>query len=59
MSLDKWHHKTFTESDGIEPSTYETYQLIAEVLVSGDQSLWKPTLEANNHWRNWPNAGSI
>jgi hypothetical protein len=41
------------------PSSYETWQLIAKVIATGDTSLYKPTLEANTHWKNWPNSGSM
>ena len=35
------------------PSSQETYQLIAKILLTGDKTLWKPTLKPNNHWANW------
>ena len=35
------------------PSTQETYQLIAKVLVTQDASFWQPKNEPNNHWSNW------
>lgn len=41
------------------PSSYETWQLLAKVIVSGDASLYKPTLEPNSHWKNWPESGSL
>jgi hypothetical protein len=36
------------------PSTYETWPMIAEVIVTGDVSYYAPTLEPNTHWSNWP-----
>lgn len=42
---------------GTSPLNYETYNMIAEVLISKDTTMWKPTLKPNNDWRNWPNAG--
>jgi hypothetical protein len=64
MTLDKWHHRTYYASRayppiGTPPSAYETYRLIAEVLVTRDPSRYRPTLPPNNHWKNWPNAGSL
>lgn len=66
MKIDRWHFKDFyifptinedvNEEHGDKPSSYETFQLMAEVLVTKDQSKWKPTLIANNHWRDQPNA---
>lgn len=41
------------------PSSYETWQLIARVIISGDVSLYKPTLKPNSHWSNWPESGSM
>jgi hypothetical protein len=41
------------------PSGYETWQQIAEVIVSGDASRYKPTLAPNSHWKNWPESGSM
>jgi len=41
------------------PGSYETWQLIAKVLATGDTTLYKPTLTPNSHWSNWPDAGSL
>jgi hypothetical protein len=63
MVIDKWHHKPYNDYDdstlGNKPSSYETFRLIAKILVTKDTTLWKPTLPANNDWRNWPEAGSL
>jgi len=59
MKIDKWHHKSIPEYGGEKPSKYETFQLIADVLISRDPNKWKPTLEPNNDWRNWPEAGGL
>ncbi|MEJ0106252.1 MAG: hypothetical protein WDO19_28505 [Bacteroidota bacterium] len=69
MQIDEWHHEAYTKYKhltspteyqykviGKKPGDYETYNMIADILVSGDISKWKPTLEPNNNWRNWPNA---
>ena len=40
------------------PSSYETWQLIAKVISTGDISFYKPTLPSNTHWKNWPDSGS-
>ena len=52
MTLDKFHFVSAYDKNN-PPSTQETYQLIAKILVTGDTSLWKPTLKPNNHWSNW------
>lgn len=59
FKIDKWHHKSCTEYDGEEPSSYETFLMIADILVSKDLKMWNPTLEPNNDWRNWPDAGCL
>lgn len=41
------------------PGSYETWQLIAKVLATGDPTLYKPTLAPNSHWSNWPDAGYL
>ena len=41
------------------PSSYETWQLIAKVISTGDISFYKPTLAPNTHWKNWPDSGSM
>ncbi len=70
MQINQWHHKAYykhkyknspntyaVEEVGTKPSDYETYKMIADVLVSRDTTKWKPTLQPNNDWRNWPKAG--
>ncbi|QHT66100.1 hypothetical protein GXP67_05165 [Rhodocytophaga rosea] len=63
MSIDQWHHKEYTyyenEMIGTKPSEYETFQMIADILVTSNKSKWEPTLESNNHWKNWPQAGNL
>lgn len=59
MKIDKWHHKSYSEYGGDKPSSYETFHLIADVLVSKNINSWKPTLDPNNDWRNWSEAGSL
>jgi hypothetical protein len=51
MKIDHFHFESVYNE--VSPSNQETYQLIAKVLATGDKSEWKPTLESNNHWRNW------
>ena len=41
------------------PSSYETWQQIAKVLITGDTSYYRPMLESNTHWSNWPESGSL
>ncbi|GAB4051003.1 DUF7003 family protein [Spirosoma litoris] len=61
MSIDQWHHKSYSAeyNYGVKPSEYETYRMVAQILATQDPTRWKPTLEPNNDWRNWPEAGSL
>lgn len=51
------HNKEEWENN--RPSSYETWQLIAKVIVTGDTSHYKPTLEPTSHWKNWLEAGTM
>jgi hypothetical protein len=41
------------------PGAYETWKQIANVIITGDISFYKPTLPANTHWTKWPNSGNL
>jgi len=41
------------------PSAYETWPLIAKVIVTKDPKQYQPTLKPNTHWANWPDSGSL
>ena len=62
--IDEWHHRSYSNYDGNgplgeKPSSYETFPLIADVLISGDAGRFRPTLAPTNHWSNWPEAGGL
>lgn len=57
LRLEEWNHPDLAAEE--LPSHSETFQMIADVLVSGNSSLYKPTLAPNTHWRNWPEGGSL
>ena len=59
FEIDTWHHISYGIVDGPKPSEIETFQLIADILISKDTTIWKPTLPPNNDWRNWPKAGGL
>jgi hypothetical protein len=40
------------------PSSYETWQLLAEVIASGDISKYKPRKKPNSHWTYYPESGT-
>ncbi len=56
LRLDEWHQPVF---DDLLPSETETYQLVAEVLATGDPTRYRPTLPPNTHWSHWPDAGTL
>jgi hypothetical protein len=67
MHIQEWQHRYYyylengdhRELLGDRPSSYETYRMVAEVLANRDPSRWRPTLPANNHWKFWPDAGTL
>ena len=56
VRTDEWNQNQWQNN---RPSSYETWQIIAKVIATGDTSCYKPTLEANTHWKNWPESGSL
>lgn len=37
------------------PGMYETWPMLAAVLVTGDSEHYQPTVAPTSHWRHWPN----
>lgn len=58
LQLEAWHHPDVVE-DEHRPSNSPTFQQLAKVLVTGDVSHYRPTLEPNTHWENWPEGGTL
>ena len=64
MHIDEWHHRAYNNYGengpyGDKPSSYETFPLIADVLVSGDAGRFQPSLPPTSHWSNWSEAGGL
>ncbi|MEP3891704.1 MAG: hypothetical protein ABJN69_14695 [Hellea sp.] len=57
LSLDDWQHPDIAA--GEKPSSIETFQQIAQILLSGDVLHYHPTVEGNTHWRHWPESGLL
>ncbi|MGW0215816.1 DUF7003 family protein [Micromonospora chokoriensis] len=57
LRLDHWNHPDL--AGGSRPSQSETFRQIADVLTTGDLGLYRPTLQPNTHWSNWPDSGSL
>jgi hypothetical protein len=58
LQLEEWHHPNVVD-DEERPSGSETFQQLAQVLATGDVSLYQPLLPPNTHWRNWPEGGRL
>ena len=55
--LEEWNHPDLV--NGERPSSNATFKSLAEVLVHGDVSAYKPSEEPNTHWKNWPEGGTL
>jgi hypothetical protein len=56
MLSDEWNKELWETA---RPSTYETWQQIAKVIVTNNANYYKPTLQANNNWTNWLDSGTM
>jgi hypothetical protein len=45
--------------DNNRPSTYETWKMIAKVIVTGEVKHYRPKLKPNSHWSNHLDSGSL
>ncbi len=62
LTLREWHHRSYSNYGAVAGDrlrSYETYPMLARVLVARDPSLYRPSLPANTHWSNWPDAGGL
>ncbi|HVE56051.1 MAG TPA: hypothetical protein VNB22_04430, partial [Pyrinomonadaceae bacterium] len=57
LRLDEWNHPDLA-ADQL-PSESKTFRMIADVLITGDASLYQPTEEPNTHWKNWLEGGTL
>ena len=57
MILTNWHHPNLVISE--KPSETETFQQLADVIVTGDKTLYDTREIMNTHWKNWPEGGSL
>ena len=57
LQLEEWHHPNVV-SDEL-PSQNETFQQLARVLVTGNASLYRPSLPPNTHWLHWSEGGTL
>lgn len=58
LQLEKWHHPDVKDSED-RPSGSETFQQLAQALVTGNVALYQPSRMPNTHWKNWPEGGTL
>jgi hypothetical protein len=57
LRLDEWNHPDVSE--GELPGESPTFQALAQILETGDPTLYRPRRKPNTHWRNWPEGGML
>lgn len=57
LQLEAWNHPDL--SVGERPSQSESFRQLAELLATGDLTRYRPTLDPNTHWSNWPDGGAL
>ena len=57
LKLDEWFHPDLAK--GEMPGHTETFRMIAKGLETGNAAVYNPTREPNNHWKNWPEGGTL
>lgn len=58
LVLQEWNHPNVCD-DSEYPSGSITFRQLANVLESGDAGEFRPTLQPNTHWKNWPQGGTL
>jgi hypothetical protein len=49
LTIDEWDHPDWDTP----PSATETFPRLADIILSGDASLWQAARNPNTHWSNW------
>jgi hypothetical protein len=57
LQLEEWHHPDVADDE--LPSQSATFQQLAEALLTGDVTHYRPTQLSNTHWCNWPDGGQL
>ena len=57
LMLSNWHHPDLALAE--KPSNMETFQQLADVIVTGDKTLYNTSEINNTHWTNWPEGGAL
>lgn len=58
LQLEEWTHPNVVDSK-VRPSRSACFQQLAEALVTGNPSAYRPTSEPNTHWKHWPDGGTL
>jgi hypothetical protein len=58
LQLNEWNHPDVVDSN-CRPGNSETFQQLADVLVTGEINCYNPSLPPNTDWRNWPEGGTL
>ncbi len=58
LQLEEWNHPNVVDPDA-RPSRSETFQQLAQVLMTGDPGFYQPAQPPNTHWGNWPDGGTL
>lgn len=58
LELEEWNHPDVADTANL-PSGSETFQQLAQVLATGNTTLYRPSQPPNTDWRNWPNGGTL
>lgn len=57
LQLDTWSHPDISGDE--LPSSSESFQQIAKMIVEQSPELFTQTKNDNTHWSNWPEAGTL
>lgn len=57
LMLDDWHHPDLAASQ--MPSQTRTFKNFAQILEDGNLDRFRVSEVPNNHWKNWPDGGTL
>lgn len=57
MVLNNWHHPDLADEE--KPSDTETFNQLADVIFTGNKTLYNTSEKNNTHWTNWPEGGAL
>jgi len=57
LQLDEWRHPDLANDE--LPGENPTFRMIAEVLITGDRSIYQPQKPPNTRRSNWPEGETL